>query len=156
MVWVLSAIICQILCTCETDWPSARWATAVAHPIPVAPCCQAQQGRELLWLLVSLFDSCLGERVGKRGENTIKMSCISTDQSLPNSHVLRLTWLSDKWRLEEKRWWKWHWSHKENSAFILLGFFCVMSDCSVSWHSNTHNAIFVLTLVVWSRLAATI
>lgn len=97
-----------------------------------------------------------GEMVGKRGENTIKMSCISTDQSLPNSHVLGLTWLSDKWRLEEKRWWKWHWSHKENSAFILFGFFCVMSDCSVSWRSNTHIAIFVLTLVVWSRLAATI
>ncbi|TNN75367.1 hypothetical protein EYF80_014414 [Liparis tanakae] len=39
----------------------------------------------------------------KRGRNTIKMSCTPTDQSLPTSHVQPLTWLPDKWRLEERR-----------------------------------------------------
>lgn len=46
------------------------------------------------------------EEKEKGGRNTIKMSRIPTDQSLPTSHVLRLTWLPDKWRLEERRRWK--------------------------------------------------
>lgn len=36
------------------------------------------------------------------GRNTIKMSCVRTDQSLPTSHVQELTWMPDKWRLEEE------------------------------------------------------
>lgn len=65
LAWVLSAIICQLLCTCEPDCPSAWWAAVVARTIPVAPCCQPQQQWELLRLLLSLSDSCPGGE-GKR------------------------------------------------------------------------------------------
>lgn len=115
-----------------TGWPGFYQLLSVRCCAPVSLAAPLHDGR--LWSFVQSqrlpavnyssnekFSGCLRlcltaaleERVreakgreGKGGRNTIKMSCIPTDQSLPTSHVLRLTWLPDKWRLEERRRWK--------------------------------------------------
>lgn len=81
----------------------SQWLPAVSH----------SSSKKFSGCLRLCLTAALEERVreakgkeGKGGRNTIKMSCIPTDQSLPTSHVLQLTWLPDKWRLEERRRWK--------------------------------------------------
>lgn len=111
--YLLLSVRCCAQVSLAAPLHDVRLQSLVQSSGSLLPCCQLQLQWEVLWLPPSMSDSRLGGKGTrskgkrrKRGRNTIKMSCIPTDQSLPTSHVLRLTWLPDKWRLEERRRWK--------------------------------------------------